>query len=154
MERRDHIDAFGAACLLGTAVIMGINQVMIKLVNAGLQPVFQVGLRSACAILPIIGFALITRRKLSVTDGSFWPGVLCGLLFAFEFILLFLALEFTTVSRADFAGLGVARLSLGSSLARATHRLIVDAGHAMFHSGDFSPLSHSIAGGEIDRLLQ
>ncbi len=61
--------------------------------------------------------------------------------------------DFTQHTRADFAGLGVARLSLGSALARATHRLIVDAGHAMFDTGDFSPLSHSIAGAEVDRLL-
>jgi len=61
--------------------------------------------------------------------------------------------DFTAVPRADFASLGVARLSLGSSLARATHRLIVDAGHAMFDDGDFSTLSHSIAGSAVDRLL-
>ncbi len=61
--------------------------------------------------------------------------------------------DFTKVPRADFAALGVARLSLGSTLARATHRLIVDAGHAMFDAGDFSPLAHSIAGSEVDRLL-
>ena len=61
--------------------------------------------------------------------------------------------DFTRASRADFAALGVARLSLGSSLARATHRLIVDAGRAMFGAGDFSPLAHSISGEEIDRLL-
>ena len=61
--------------------------------------------------------------------------------------------DFTTVSRADFANLGVARLSLGSSLARATHRLVVDAAHAMFDDGNFTPLAHSIAGSEVDRLI-
>lgn len=61
--------------------------------------------------------------------------------------------DFTNVPKADFASLGVARLSLGSSLARATHRLIVDAGHAMFDRGDFSALAHSIAGSAVDRLL-
>ncbi|NNF79768.1 MAG: EamA family transporter, partial [Rhizobiales bacterium] len=101
MERRTHIDAFGASCLVAAALLLGLNQVLIKLVNAGLQPVFQVGLRSACAIVPVVCFALLARRKLSVTDGSFWPGVVCGLLFATEFVLLFLALEFTTVARAS-----------------------------------------------------
>ena len=101
MERRDRIDGFGAACLFSTALIMGLNQVFIKLVNAGLQPVFQVGLRSAFAIVPILAFAFIARRKLSISDGSLIPGILCGLLFAFEFMLLFPALEFTTVSRAS-----------------------------------------------------
>jgi len=61
--------------------------------------------------------------------------------------------DFTRVTRAAFAALGVARISLGSTLARATQRLIVDAGHAMFGAGDFSPLAHGIAGAEVDRLL-
>ncbi|GKY89797.1 isocitrate lyase/PEP mutase family protein [Sinisalibacter aestuarii] len=61
--------------------------------------------------------------------------------------------DFAEIPRARFAGIGVARLSLGSSLARATHRLIVDAGHDMFERGDFSRLAHSITGGEVDALL-
>lgn len=62
--------------------------------------------------------------------------------------------DFTQVSRAQFAQIGVARISLGSALARATHRLIADAGHAMFEQGDFSPLSHSISGSEVDKMLE
>jgi 2-methylisocitrate lyase-like PEP mutase family enzyme len=61
--------------------------------------------------------------------------------------------DFTQVSRAQFAEIGVARLSLGSSLARATHRLIADAGHAMFEGGDFSALSHTISGGAVDQIM-
>lgn len=101
VKRRDHIDALGAATLVVCSALMGINQVLVKLVNAGLHPVFQAGLRSACAFLPILGFALIMKRRLSVHDGSFWPGVLAGLFFAVEFLLLFQALDYTTVSRAS-----------------------------------------------------
>lgn len=61
--------------------------------------------------------------------------------------------DFTQITRAQFAGIGVARLSLGSALARATHRLIADAGHAMFERGDFSPLSHTISGQIVDDLM-
>ena len=61
--------------------------------------------------------------------------------------------SYTQHSRADFAKSGVARLSLGSSLARATHRVIYDAASAMFDQGDFTPLRHSISGSEIDKLL-
>ncbi|SMX41688.1 isocitrate lyase/PEP mutase family protein [Actibacterium lipolyticum] len=60
---------------------------------------------------------------------------------------------FTKVSRAEFAAVGVARISLGSALARATHRVIHDAAQSMFQEGDFSPLSHSIPGADIDKLL-
>ena len=61
---------------------------------------------------------------------------------------------FTEVSRDTFAAIGVARISLGSSLARATHRLIVDTGHAMFERGDFSGLAHGISGGEVYRIMR
>jgi len=60
---------------------------------------------------------------------------------------------YTKFSRADFAAAGVARISLGSALARVTHRAIKDAADAMFGDGDFSPLAHSISADEIDALL-
>lgn len=60
---------------------------------------------------------------------------------------------YTSTSRATYAAMGAARLSLGSSLARTTHAAIHDAATAMFGAGDFSPLSKTIAGGEVDRLL-
>lgn len=53
----------------------------------------------------------------------------------------------------DFAGAGVARISLGSSLARVTHRAIVDAGQDMFERGHFISLGRAAGGDEIDALL-
>ena len=101
MERKDRIDAFGAALLIWFSFLMGVNQVLVKLVNEGFSPVFQAGLRSACALVPVLAFALITRKRLSITDGSLIPGIVCGLLFSFEFVLLFTAFEYTAVSRAS-----------------------------------------------------
>ncbi|MDF0603243.1 isocitrate lyase/phosphoenolpyruvate mutase family protein [Psychromarinibacter sp. C21-152] len=60
---------------------------------------------------------------------------------------------FAKVTRAEFAALGVARISLGSALARVTHAAIRDAGRAMFGAGDFSPLTAGASGSEIDALL-
>jgi 2-methylisocitrate lyase-like PEP mutase family enzyme len=57
------------------------------------------------------------------------------------------------LSREDFAGLGVARISLGSQLARATHRVIKDAAEAMLGDGDFTSLANSLPGSECDVLL-
>lgn len=101
MERKDRIDAIGAAVLFGFSILMGFNQVMIKLVNAGFSPVFQAGLRSALALFPVVLFALFMRRKLTLRDGSLFPGMFSGTLFAVEFMLLFTALEYTAVSRAS-----------------------------------------------------
>ena len=101
MQRKQRLDLLGSSILVIFSGLMGFNQVLVKLVNAGLQPAFQVGLRSACAILPVIAFALITRKKLTIFDGSFWPGILAGLFFTTEFVLLFQSLEYTSVSRVS-----------------------------------------------------
>ena len=53
----------------------------------------------------------------------------------------------------DFARIGVARISLGSALARATHRVIQDAMSEVFEDGSFSKLKKSIPGDEVDALL-
>jgi len=101
MDRKDHIDLFGGSVLLAFSVLLGLNQVMIKVVNAGLQPVFSAGMRSALAFVLVLGYALWRRKRLSISDGSLVPGILTGCLFATEFIFLFVALDFTTVARVS-----------------------------------------------------
>ena len=101
MNRKNLLDPVGILLLTSVSAVMGANQVLVKLVNAGLAPVFQAGLRSLFALVLMLGFALIIRKPLSVRDGSFWPGILAGIFFAGEFLLLFQALDFTTVSRAS-----------------------------------------------------
>lgn len=101
IERKSGIDAFGAIMLIAISANLGLNQAMVKLVNAGMAPAFQAGMRSACAILPVALFALWRGKKLTISDGSLLPGVLCGIFFAAEFYLLFEALERTTVGRAS-----------------------------------------------------
>jgi len=61
--------------------------------------------------------------------------------------------QFTGQTLADFAQMGAARLSLGSSLAKITYRAIHDAGHEMFGTGRFDRLAHGINGAVIDDML-
>ena len=56
-------------------------------------------------------------------------------------------------TQADFAAMGVARISIGSSLARVTHGAIVNAGRAMLQDGDFTAFRAAASGDEVDRLL-
>lgn len=58
------------------------------------------------------------------------------------------------MGRGEFAALGVARISLGAALARVTHRALLDAGRAILGAGDFSGLARTVAGAEVDRLLE
>lgn len=60
---------------------------------------------------------------------------------------------YTGETLADFAKMGMARLSLGSALARATHRVLHDAATQMFTQGGFALLGQSISGDTIDALL-
>lgn len=99
-QRKDRIDLAGGFWLVLFAGLMGINQVLVKLVNAGLAPIAQAGLRSACALLPVLLYAWVARRRLSISDGSLVPGVLCGSLFAIEFMMMFTAFDYTSVARA------------------------------------------------------
>jgi len=91
----------GAIALVSFSVLLGLNQALVKLVNVGMTPLFQSGLRSACAFLIVFSAARLMRKKLTISDGTLVPGIVSGLLFSLEFYLLFSALEYTTVSRVS-----------------------------------------------------
>lgn len=62
--------------------------------------------------------------------------------------------QYTAFSQQEFAQAGVARLSLGSALARAVHRTIHDATLEMIEKGTFTRLGNTISGDIVDALLQ
>lgn len=61
---------------------------------------------------------------------------------------------FSKLGRDDFAALGIARISVGSALARVTHRALLEAAVPMLDRGDFSPLLRAAPGSLIDALLE
>lgn len=61
--------------------------------------------------------------------------------------------NFARISLDEFAKAGVGRISVGSALARLTHRILHDAGRAMLVDGDFSRLTEGMPGRAVDRLL-
>lgn len=60
---------------------------------------------------------------------------------------------FTSFTHKQFAEIGVARISLGSALARITHKSIQVAAQDMFTEGSFSGLANGISGSTVDSLL-
>ena len=62
--------------------------------------------------------------------------------------------DFTQKNLNDFARIGVARISLGSALARVTHRALHDAAAVILGDGSFAPLGHGIGSDVIDAMLQ
>lgn len=101
MERKDRVDMAGAAALAGFAAILAFNQVVIKVSNGGISPVFGAGLRSVLALMVLIAWCALARRPLGDIRAAWRSGLLLGGLFTLEFFLLFLALDLTTVSRTS-----------------------------------------------------
>jgi len=101
MQRKDRIDGFGAGALLAVMLLLAFNQVIVKVVNEGLQPVFFAGLRSALAVPFVGGWLWLRGQPPRLTRATAGAGVLIGTVFAAEFLCLFLALDLTTVSRAS-----------------------------------------------------
>ncbi len=101
MQRQDRIDAFGAVSLIGFSALLGFNQVVIKVVNGGFQPVFAAGLRSAGAMVLLFLWMRWRGQWTGLAPGTRRDGAMMGLLFAVEFMLVFQALDLTSVSRVS-----------------------------------------------------
>lgn len=99
MEKKEKIDLFGVVALVGLSALLGLNHVVIKVVNAGLNPVFFAGLRSLLAFIFLIIYFKFTDKKIEFDRDTMGISIVAGIVFAFEFLLLFLALDFTTVAR-------------------------------------------------------
>lgn len=94
------IDGFATAMMLLLTFSWGLNQVAIKIANAGYSPLFGMFLRSVIGGLMVWGWAYYKRIELFRPDGTLWGGILVGLLFAGEFILLYVGLDYTTAARS------------------------------------------------------
>jgi len=99
--RKDRLDWFGTSVLLGITLLLAVNQIIVKEVNSGLQPVFFAGLRSALAVCFVTVWLVAMGRRPRPTRADVAPGLLIGVVFAAEFLCLFLALDLTTVGRAS-----------------------------------------------------
>lgn len=119
MDRKTNMDAFGAAALIAFALHLAFNQVVIKVTNGGFGPIFAAGIRSAGAVIVLLIWMHLRGIGFQVPRKAIAPGVLAGALFALEFMCLFSALDFTTVSRAS-----VIFYSMPVWMALASHFLI------------------------------
>ena len=99
MQKKTKIDAFGAIALIAFSLLLGINHVVIKIVNIGLNPIFFAGIRSFIAFIFIIIWMKLINKPIVFNRESLKISFIAGVIFALEFLFLFLALDFTTVSR-------------------------------------------------------
>jgi drug/metabolite transporter (DMT)-like permease len=86
--------------MLVLCVSWGFNQIAVKLALPDIPAMTQALFRSigALPVLLIVGW--LRGVKFFERDGSLWPGILAGVLFGFEFVLIYQGLRLTTASRA------------------------------------------------------
>ena len=96
----DRLDARAVLVVTACCACWGVNQVAIKIANAGISPILQVGLRSLLAGVLVLFWAKARGVRLFERDRTLWPGVAAGLLFGGEFVILYMGLSLTTASRA------------------------------------------------------
>lgn len=101
MNEKRAVDGFGAAAMIGFAALLAFNQVVVKVTGGGFGPMFQVALRSLGGTIFLLIWMRARGIPMTLPRGTFIWGVYSGLLFSFEFICLFIALDLTTVSRAS-----------------------------------------------------
>ncbi|WP_028225778.1 DMT family transporter [Paraburkholderia ferrariae] len=92
-------DSQAVILMIVLCAIWGLQQVAIKSTNVALPPVFQAGLRSTIAALLVWGWARSRGTPLFREDGTLGAGLFAGVLFAGEFVCIFLGLTMTSASR-------------------------------------------------------
>ncbi len=101
MKQQQNMDITGAALLVGFAIVLAFNQVVIKVTNDGFQPAFQAGMRSVGAIVLIWAWMMWKTQSVRLPRRLWLVGAWAGFLFAAEFICLFTALDLTSVARVS-----------------------------------------------------
>lgn len=88
------------ALMLMLCLSWGFNQIAVKLALPDVPPMLQAMIRSAGALPVMIIVGWLRGVKFVVRDGTLGPGLVAGLMFGVEFVLIFSGLVFTSASRA------------------------------------------------------
>jgi len=94
------LTAGAIALMLMLCFTWGFNQIAIKLVLADIPPMLQAAIRSAGALPVLLLIGQLRGARIFQRDGTLLPGVVAGLMFGVEFVLIYQGLRFTSASRA------------------------------------------------------
>src|SRR5659263_512683 len=89
------LDALAAAIVVVLCLSWGFNQVATKLAIHDIPPLTQATIRSVVA-----GWCRLRGIPLLTRDGTLAAGIVAGVFFAIEFILIYQGLVYTTATRA------------------------------------------------------
>jgi drug/metabolite transporter (DMT)-like permease len=96
---RKPLDAIAFGLMVVLCAMWGFQQVTIKWTAPDISLVMQAGLRSTIATALLLVWAWLRGIPLFHRDGTFWPGLAAGAMFAFEFVFIYAGLAYTAASR-------------------------------------------------------
>src|SRR5215207_4211019 len=88
------------ALMLMLCLSWGFNQIAEKLVLPEVPPMLQALSRSVGALPVLLAIGWFRGVKFFERDGTLWPGVIAGVIFGIEFVLIYRGLLLTSASRA------------------------------------------------------
>jgi drug/metabolite transporter (DMT)-like permease len=94
------LDAASMVLVVFICLTWGFNQPAIKLAIHDVPPLTQCAIRSSLATLIVLGLMRLRGLPIAARDGTLVPGLMAGLLFGVEFLLIYRGLLYTTASRA------------------------------------------------------
>jgi drug/metabolite transporter (DMT)-like permease len=96
---RKALDTRAVSLMVLLCLIWGVGHVAAKLAAPGIALVYQSALRSLVSTVLLLAWVRWHRVALWERDGTFWPGIGAGLLFASEFVFIFAGLNYTDAAR-------------------------------------------------------
>jgi len=94
------LDAASMVLVVLICLTWGFNQPAIKLAIHDVPPLTQCAIRSSLATLILLGLMRWRGLPIGARDGTLTAGLIAGLLFGVEFLLIYRGLLYTTASRA------------------------------------------------------
>jgi drug/metabolite transporter (DMT)-like permease len=94
------LTAGAIALMLMLCLTWGFNQIAVKLVLPDVPPMLQATIRSMGALPVLFIIGTLRGAKFFERDGTLVPGLVAGLMFGLEFVLIFQGLRLTSASRA------------------------------------------------------
>jgi drug/metabolite transporter (DMT)-like permease len=94
------LDPLAIALTVALCLIWGFNQVAVKLAIHDIPPLIQCLIRSVVATVLVLAWTQFRGIPLFKRDGTLAAGVVAGVLFALEFLLIYRGLLYTTATRA------------------------------------------------------
>src|SRR6202161_2708953 len=94
------LSAGAVTLMLMLCLSWGFNQIAVKLALPDIPPMLQATIRSAGALPVLLLIARLRGVKLFASDGTLGAGLFAGVIFGFEFVLIYRGLLLTSASRA------------------------------------------------------